>query len=609
MTNVPAPLVLDRYALQRRMGTGAFGTVWMARDERLERDVAVKILARELVSGGRFEREARAAARLSHPGIVTLYEAAVDDEGAYLVSELVRGQTLNRLLDEGRLSDRDILEIGVGLCDALAHAHEQGVVHRDIKPSNVLIPDSGPPTRSHRTPCKLTDFGVARVIDSDSLTMTGDVIGTLNYMAPEQAAGLEAGEPADLYSLALVVYESLSGVNPLRGSVASRRSRQVMILPPLRRQRRDLPDPMARAIDRALRPRIDERGTLRELRDGLAGGVEHVGDEPGIVAGAFDRDPRDDDERDTPPRAPNGVFGAQGEPLFTRRLQADEPLPAPDPSRLVWQARALAGAGAAAAGAWLVHLVLKPGDALTLPLALVALAAGALTVLLPRIGWLALTVYVCGAAALQGAAGAAAIVAAGMLLPMALLPAGATLWPLAAAAPALGYLSLAGGWPALAGYAHSPWRRMMLGATGWLWLCVAAPLAGRRLYESRPHASLHRHAWTGSVTEAFDHVFSPLVHTGVLAGAVPWAAAAILVPWAVRGRSALLEVVRAIVWAALLTSAVPLAIAAAGGGARVHGAPSAIGGAVAATVLALGPLAVDRARRVIRGSGFPGRVP
>jgi hypothetical protein len=414
MTNVPAPLVLDRYALQRRMGTGAFGTVWMARDEHLERDVAVKVLARELVSGGRFEREARAAARLSHPGIVTLYEAAVDDDGAYLVSELVLGETLDRLLDEGRLSDRDILEIGVGLCDALAHAHEQGVVHRDVKPSNVLVPDSA---RSHRTPCKLTDFGVARIIDSDSLTMTGDVIGTLNYMAPEQAAGLEAGEPADLFSLALVLYEALSGVNPLRGSVASRRSRPAMTLPPLRRQRRDLPDPMARAIDRALRPRIDERGSLRELRAGLAGGIDDVGDDPGVVTGAFDRHPDEEDERDTP-------FGAAGNPLFSRRERPLEPLPEPDPSRLVWQARALAGASAAATGAWLVHLVLVPGDALTAPVALVALVAGALSVLLPRLGWIALAAYVCGAAALQGAAGAAAIVAAGMALPMVLLPAG-----------------------------------------------------------------------------------------------------------------------------------------------------------------------------------------
>src|SRR5690242_7395180 len=131
-------VVLERYRLHRRLGTGAFGTVWMARDDRLDREVAVKIVPRERVMGGRFEREARAAARLTHPGIVTLYEAAVDDDAAYLVSELIRGATLGDLLAAGRLSDRDIAQIAICLCDALAHAHAHGIVHRDVKPSNVL---------------------------------------------------------------------------------------------------------------------------------------------------------------------------------------------------------------------------------------------------------------------------------------------------------------------------------------------------------------------------------------------------------------------------------------------------------------------------------------
>ena len=115
-----APVVLRRYRLRRRLGTGGFATVWLATDERLDREVAIKILPRERVVGGRFEREARAAARLAHPGIVTLFEAAVDDEGAYLVSELVHGTTLDRLLGEGRLSDRDVVQIGIALCDALS---------------------------------------------------------------------------------------------------------------------------------------------------------------------------------------------------------------------------------------------------------------------------------------------------------------------------------------------------------------------------------------------------------------------------------------------------------------------------------------------------------
>ena len=194
--------MLGRYHLHRRLGSGGFGTVWLASDERLEREVAVKILPRERIVGGRFEREARAAARLAHPGIVTLYEASVDDDGAYLVSELVRGTTLDALLEAGRLSDQDIVAIGIALCDALAHAHDEGVVHRDVKPSNVLVPKR--PVTSAQV-AKLTDFGVARVVGGDSLTLTGDVIGTLAYMAPEQAAGREAGPTADLYSLALVL--------------------------------------------------------------------------------------------------------------------------------------------------------------------------------------------------------------------------------------------------------------------------------------------------------------------------------------------------------------------------------------------------------------------
>ncbi|HSO98170.1 MAG TPA: serine/threonine-protein kinase, partial [Solirubrobacteraceae bacterium] len=153
----PSPLVLGRYRLIRRLGSGAFGTVWMAHDERLDRPVAVKAVPRERVSQARLEREARAAARLSHPAIVTLYEAAVDDDCAYLVSELVAGHTLHELLAAGRLSDLDVVRIGIGLCDALEHAHAEGIIHRDVKPSNILVPER-PSNGSH--PAKLTDFGV-----------------------------------------------------------------------------------------------------------------------------------------------------------------------------------------------------------------------------------------------------------------------------------------------------------------------------------------------------------------------------------------------------------------------------------------------------------------
>src|SRR4051812_21615496 len=157
----------------------------MARDERLDRAVAIKRIPLAGGAGARAEREALAAARLSHPAIVALYEAGRDDEAVYLVSELVQGATLGELLEEGALSDRDVLLIGAALCDALTHAHARGVVHRDVKPGNVLVPEA----QSDGGVAKLTDFGIARMAGDDALTATGDVVGTLAYMAPEQAEG------------------------------------------------------------------------------------------------------------------------------------------------------------------------------------------------------------------------------------------------------------------------------------------------------------------------------------------------------------------------------------------------------------------------------------
>src|SRR5215210_7083884 len=133
-------VVLGRYRLVRRLGAGGFGVVWLAHDERLDRAVAVKRIAvHDAPAGPRADREAKAAARLSHPGIVALYESGREHDVVYLVSELVRGRTLAELMEEGALSDRDVLRVGVALCDALAHAHGRGVVHRDVKPGNVMV--------------------------------------------------------------------------------------------------------------------------------------------------------------------------------------------------------------------------------------------------------------------------------------------------------------------------------------------------------------------------------------------------------------------------------------------------------------------------------------
>ncbi|MBA3326889.1 MAG: serine/threonine protein kinase, partial [Solirubrobacterales bacterium] len=242
-------LVLARYRLAERLGAGGMGVVHRALDEHLEREVAVKRIVVDGDLDVRAEREAIAAARLSHPAIVGLYEAGRDGEAVYLVSELVRGRTLAELLRAGELSDRDALRIGVTLCGALEHAHARGVIHRDVKPANVICPDR---PEAGDGIAKLTDFGIARLADGDALTRTGDIMGTLAYMAPEQARGERITGAVDTYALGLVLYEALAGINPVRAGNAAATARRVgMRLTPLARLRRDLPRELCRALDAA----------------------------------------------------------------------------------------------------------------------------------------------------------------------------------------------------------------------------------------------------------------------------------------------------------------------------------------------------------------------
>jgi serine/threonine protein kinase len=604
-----APLVLDRYQLQRRLGAGAFGTVWMARDERLEREVAVKILPRERVIGGRFEREARAAARLSHPAIVTLYEAAVDDEGAYLVSELVRGETLDALLEQGQLSDRDIVAIALALCDALQHAHDHGVVHRDVKPSNVLVPDAPP---SPAQVAKLTDFGVAHVVGGDALTKTGDVLGTLAYMAPEQAEGLEAAEPADLYSLALVIYEALSGVNPVRNSRPVHASRRLaMHLPSLRRQRRDLPRPLAASIDLALRSRPRERGTLAELRGALADAQDEVGDEPGVVTGAWtatlrtrnEDNPGGEQERERLWRhhvTDDAHGSAANGPLHT----------VDDASAPAWPPRALGAAGAAGLTVWLIATTLNT-NLQTAPVgpAAAGLLAAAVVLLLPRLGWVALTIALAAVAVSDQLPGAAGVIALALVLPAIIAPAAPTIWPLSAGAPALGLLGLAGAWPALAGRATTPWRRATLGAVGWVWLLLASAIAGKALYLPQVPGVAPPHVWMRSLSATVDHLVRPEIAAGVLAPALVWALAAVALPWLVRGASLILDVVRVVVWAALTVAGTGAAVAVGHGTRTVGAASTAVVGTIACAAVALAPSLLGMWRAAFRADGPPARVP
>jgi serine/threonine protein kinase len=279
---VVGSLVLNRFLIERRIGSGGFGVVYEAWDGRLERSVAVKAIESGGEAGQRVLREAQAAARLNHPGIVTLYELGEEDGNALLVTELVDGATLAQLCGEGALSDREIGEIGADLCEALDHAHTRSVVHRDIKPQNVLVSEDG------ERCAKLMDFGIARLTDAAALTAAGDVVGTLAYMAPEQAEGRPAGPEADVYSLALTRFECWSGENPNRRATPAATVRAIGSRPrSLRRLRPNLPRQLCDTIDACLEPRPSRRPSLEDLGTAIEEALDLLAEHPRQAAGSF----------------------------------------------------------------------------------------------------------------------------------------------------------------------------------------------------------------------------------------------------------------------------------------------------------------------------------
>ena len=204
----------DRYRLQLRIAIGGMGEVWQAEDELILRQVAIKILKEEYLSDPlfieRFRTEAKSAALVEHEGIANVYDYGEDTNAAYLVMELVPGESLSRVIErEKKLPDTRLLDIMAQTSRALGAAHARGLVHRDIKPGNLLITPDGK--------VKITDFGIARVGDQVPLTKTGQVMGTVQYLAPEQATGKPSTPATDLYSLGVVAYEALSGKRPFTG--------------------------------------------------------------------------------------------------------------------------------------------------------------------------------------------------------------------------------------------------------------------------------------------------------------------------------------------------------------------------------------------------------
>ena len=211
---------LGRYQIVSTLGHGAMATVFRARDTQLGRDVAVKVMSMAHAARGgageRFRREAHAVAALKHPGILEIYDfvSATDDEPSYIVAELIQGPTLRKLLEDhrGRLLPEVAALIDLPLAEALAVAHERGVVHRDVKPDNVMIESSGESSR-----VVLTDFGVAHITGMETMTATGALVGSPAYMSPEQSRGHEVSPAADIWSLGAMLYEMVTGIPPFAG--------------------------------------------------------------------------------------------------------------------------------------------------------------------------------------------------------------------------------------------------------------------------------------------------------------------------------------------------------------------------------------------------------
>ena len=263
---VEAAKLLGRYAMKERLASGGMGAVWRALDEKLGRDVAVKVLNENLAHDERFvewfRREARSVAGMTHPNIATVFDFGEDQSRYFIVMELVEGKDLARILREGGpLSPERTVRIGTQICAALAQAHGAGVVHRDIKPGNVII--------ARDDTAKVTDFGIARATGDSTLTGTGSVLGTAQYISPEQASGAVVGPTSDIYSLGIVVYEMLTGTVPFTGdsaiAVAMRHMNEEVPAPSALSDRvpRALDEVVARATARSPEERWPDAGSMQ----------------------------------------------------------------------------------------------------------------------------------------------------------------------------------------------------------------------------------------------------------------------------------------------------------------------------------------------------------
>jgi eukaryotic-like serine/threonine-protein kinase len=288
-------LLVERYRVGARLGAGGMGTVYAGHDLRLDRAVAVKLLRPELARDPalrrRFEREARSAARVSHPNVVAVYDTGEDTgRHAFIVMELLTGRTLAHELADGPLDEGRLCEVAAGVLAALGAAHAEGIVHRDVKPGNVFLTDDGA--------VKVGDFGIAISLDTGETT-TAVPLGTPAYAAPERLRGLPATVRSDLYSLGVVLYEAAAGTRPFSGDGPSEVAEAIVRgdHEPLGRRRPDLSPAFTSAVERALATEPEARfAGATAMRDALT--ASPVSDTLALAA------PTETAVLPAPPRAP-----------------------------------------------------------------------------------------------------------------------------------------------------------------------------------------------------------------------------------------------------------------------------------------------------------------
>jgi len=271
-------LVLGRFRPLRPLGSGGSGSVWLVRDERSARDVALKVVPREGKAGSRAEREVEAATRLRHPRCLRALALERDDHHVYVAYEYVPGKTLRQCLRSGELDDAASVEVGAQVLDALAHAHGKKVLHRDVKPGNVMVEDGD------ELSVRLLDFGLAQLEEAETLTAAGDVPGTLAYIAPERLAGREANGAADIWSAGVLLWESLAGRHPFSSFSPLETAKRVQEgAPPLASLRPDLPRGLTSTVDRMLHPDPSRRPGAKEAAARLRVAWGELGERPRAV--------------------------------------------------------------------------------------------------------------------------------------------------------------------------------------------------------------------------------------------------------------------------------------------------------------------------------------